>query len=110
VRRKLKQTQMEQLLDIKPSTWSNYENGFSEPSIEGLVKISRFFGISLDELLLQDLASLDEIAAGKTSRRHKQYQANETLRRWEEQPPAIGYIVNELKKLRLDVNNIKRNQ
>ena len=38
------------------STWSNYENGRSVPGFDDLIKISKIFAISVDELLFTDLS------------------------------------------------------
>jgi transcriptional regulator with XRE-family HTH domain len=46
---------MEDLLGVREKTWSNYENGVSEPGIEGLIQISNFFGVTLDALIVEDL-------------------------------------------------------
>ena len=36
---------------IKPSAYSHYENGIREPNLGTLVKISDFFGVSIDFLV-----------------------------------------------------------
>lgn len=43
-------------LNIKRTTLSGYENGSSEPNSENLIRLSEFYGVSLDELLKQDLS------------------------------------------------------
>ncbi len=43
------------LLGIKPPTVSKYESGMVQPSIEGLINLSEFFGITVDDLLKRDL-------------------------------------------------------
>lgn len=51
-------------LGLKRTTYANYESGHSEPNVEALIKISSFYGINLDDLLLKDLTDgkiLDEI-------------------------------------------------
>lgn len=42
-------------LDINLSTWGNYENDVSQPNLDVLMKISKFFGISESDLLHEDL-------------------------------------------------------
>lgn len=49
------QKEMERLLNIGEKTWSNYENKNSEPKLDILIVISEFFGVTLDELVLEDL-------------------------------------------------------
>lgn len=53
----LNQSDMPDILGIQRSTWANYENGATEPPIETIIKISRYFGISLDDLMLKKLDS-----------------------------------------------------
>lgn len=42
-------------IGIKKGTMSNYELGNTEPKLNLLCEISKFFGISIDDLLLQDI-------------------------------------------------------
>lgn len=56
--RNLRQEQMQTELNIERSTWSNYENKQTEPKIEVLIRIAKFFGVGLDELLMEDLAEV----------------------------------------------------
>lgn len=53
----LNQSDMPDILGIQRSTWANYENGATEPPIDTILKISRYFGISLDDLMLKKLDS-----------------------------------------------------
>jgi len=46
-----KQAEIADSIGVTVSTWSNYEVGKSEPNLEILIKISDFFGISIDSLL-----------------------------------------------------------
>lgn len=60
--RKQKELRQEEIsfhLGCSDSTWSNYEKGNTIPSLDCLVFISSFFGITLDELVLQDLEKRD---------------------------------------------------
>lgn len=43
---------------FKSSTLSNYENDNTEPDIKGLINISKFFGIAIDDILLVDLENV----------------------------------------------------
>lgn len=47
-------------LDVKRSSWSGYENGSAEPSLELLVRVSEYFKVSIDKLLKHDLSALSE--------------------------------------------------
>lgn len=47
----MKQYEAADALGIKPSAYSHYENGIREPNLGTLVKISDFFGVSIDFLV-----------------------------------------------------------
>ncbi len=47
----LTQDKLASLLNGKKSLISNYENGYSTPDIETLIKLADIFQISLDELV-----------------------------------------------------------
>lgn len=51
---KLSQEQLAEKLDVARQTISNWENGKFYPDIDALVKISKCFNISLDDLLSYD--------------------------------------------------------
>lgn len=51
---KLSQEQLSEKLDVTRQTISNWENGKFYPDIDALVKISKCFNISLDDLLNYD--------------------------------------------------------
>lgn len=51
---KLSQEQLAEKLDVTRQTISNWENGKFYPDIDALVKISKCFNISLDDLLSYD--------------------------------------------------------
>ncbi|HYE55330.1 MAG TPA: helix-turn-helix transcriptional regulator [Chitinophagaceae bacterium] len=104
--KKLKQKDMEPLVGIKASTWSNYENGFSKPSIDDVVQFSKFFGVSLDELVLHDLRAKADPSTIRPSRKNKLYQVNEGLRKWEEQNVTWNYLAREVRKLRMEMNTV----
>ena len=63
--KKLSQQQVADKIGINQKTYSNYENGQAEPSIEKLIKLARLFGVSVDTLIgndadIIDLTTLDE--------------------------------------------------
>lgn len=66
--RKLKNLSQQQVADnigINQKTYSNYENGKAEPSIDKLIKLAKLFGVSVDTLIgndaeIVDLTTLDE--------------------------------------------------
>lgn len=47
----LTQEQLANALNGKKSLISNYENGYSTPDIETLIKLADIFNVSLDELV-----------------------------------------------------------
>ena len=59
-RKKRSQEEVALALEMKRSTWSGYESGVARPSYERLIEISRYFGISIDPLLKQDIEKLGE--------------------------------------------------
>ncbi len=102
----LRQEQMGDYTGIARTTWSNYENNLSEPSIAGLIEISNFFGITLDELMLSDLETKEkeDIKKGIPKKLIQHYNITNIS-----QEPAgdLSFIVKELKNLRKEVNSIK---
>ena len=46
----LKQQELAEILGIKRNTYSDWENGKTEPSFENLVKLADLFKVSLDWL------------------------------------------------------------
>lgn len=44
------------IFGVNHSTYSKYENGLVQPSMEGLIAISEFFGVTVDDLLKKDLS------------------------------------------------------
>lgn len=49
------QTDLAELLSIKPNSISNYENSVSEPTIDQVYQLIKIFDISADKLLYIDL-------------------------------------------------------
>ena len=46
----LKQQELAEILGIKRNTYSDWENGKTEPRFDNLVKLADFFNVSLDWL------------------------------------------------------------
>jgi len=56
--RKFKNLYQSEIADstgFKRTTYNNYERGVSEPSLNDLLKISKYFGLTLDEIVTIDL-------------------------------------------------------
>lgn len=107
-------------LEISRATWSNYENNSTEPGLEKLVKIARFFGIRIDDLLTTDLsknkhlldqtgAHLDEEAfASDEERKRILYSPEgENTEAKENQETAIWYLLREVKAIRQELDEWK---
>lgn len=52
----LTQADIERKLEIKRSTWNNYESGLSKPYVEVLIGIAKFFDVAEGDLLHLDLS------------------------------------------------------
>lgn len=50
------QTNLGNKLGLERTSVSNYENDISEPPLQVVVRIANYFGVSLDELLINDLS------------------------------------------------------
>jgi len=108
--RGLKQDQLKEFLGINRTTWSTYEVGRSEPSIGVLISISKFFGVSLDDLLLKNLRlsafmSAEKTVPPKVLRSLVQPVENE-LFLLKEPESDLSFILRELKKLRHEVDHL----
>lgn len=61
--RKAKGLTQEQIADsigIPRTTWSSYEIGASEPSIDGIIRIANFFGVDPGSILSADASLMDK--------------------------------------------------
>ncbi|MFA5573646.1 MAG: helix-turn-helix domain-containing protein [Brumimicrobium sp.] len=58
--RKLSQEEVANTLKLTRSSYSGYENGIAEPGIENLLKLSKFYLIPLEDLLIKDLGKSSE--------------------------------------------------
>jgi len=56
------QAQMRAIFGIKRASWSNYERGDITPRITELIEFSRYFGVSLDDLVLHDLGERERLS------------------------------------------------
>lgn len=66
-KRGLSQAEMLDHLGFPRTTWSSYENGVSQPGIDGIVRIASFFGISVTELLEEDLTEKEYLLFNESS-------------------------------------------
>lgn len=49
--KEISQEEMSKILNLGSTTYKNYENNITEPSIGTLVKLADYFNVSLDELV-----------------------------------------------------------
>ena len=58
---KMTQTELSEVLNVKPTTISKYESGALEPNIESLKKMAELFNISIDTLVGEDVFDISKI-------------------------------------------------
>ncbi len=54
----IKQKDMAKFLDVSEANYSKYENSDVDIGIEKLLKLADFFGVTLDQLIKQDLSEV----------------------------------------------------
>jgi len=54
-RKKLNQSDFEEIMGIKQTTWNNYERGNSYPKLLDFIQISKYFDITESDLLHKNL-------------------------------------------------------
>ena len=67
-RRSKTQDDVATALNMKRSTLSGYENEVSEPSIEALIAISKYFNVAIDTLIKVDLTKIGEFQLSQLER------------------------------------------
>ena len=70
---KLTQDDLSSLLNISRQAYSNYETSKRTPDLDSLLHISRFYRISIDELVLHNLQSTYHTSALKTGEEYIPY-------------------------------------
>lgn len=70
---KLTQDDLSSLLSISRQAYSNYETSKRTPDLDSLLHISRFYRISIDELVLDNLQSTYHTSALKTGEEYIPY-------------------------------------
>ena len=56
------QIEISEYLNVSRATYSNYENGITEPSINSIICIAKFYNVSLDFLLTDTKIEFDKIS------------------------------------------------
>ena len=70
---KLTQDDLSSLLNISRQAYSNYETSKRTPDLDSLLHISRFYRISIDELVLDNLQSTYHTSSLKTGEEYITY-------------------------------------
>jgi transcriptional regulator with XRE-family HTH domain len=100
--KKLRQHEMYDSLGFPRTTWSNYEQCRTAPSLDGLIRISRFFGVTLDELIAEDVEQKFE------GRKYKKYAYSDSITLVEEPNTAgLDYLKTRLERLENEIGMIK---
>lgn len=73
IRRKIGLTQAEiaSHCGVTQNTWSNYENGVSEPDLKTLIKISYILNINIDDLIRLNFNNVDVISEKYALKKHQ---------------------------------------
>lgn len=82
------QGQMRSICGISGATWSNYENGVSKPNLEKVLKISKIFGVTINDLLEVDLehANENQLSSNKlSSPKYTEYNVSSLVK----EPPPL---------------------
>ena len=77
--KKMTQTEVAEVLGVKPATISKYEAGALEPNIESLKKLAELFEVSVDELLKEDEFDVSKINVLKVLREQKEMKLKGNL-------------------------------
>jgi transcriptional regulator with XRE-family HTH domain len=88
----LKQAEIKAAIGIERTTWNNYETGVSNPNLEGLVSIAKYFGVSEHDLLHTDLKKLAHPIAKKSDTEKTE---NRTPNITPNSTPNVPYVPNE---------------
>lgn len=95
---------MQSRLGISRTTWSNYENGITNPSVDDLIRFSKFFEVTLDELIIENLAG-NSFSSKKKNSKPIPYKQNDAISLSAE--PEFIQLQQEMKKLKEEMNAIK---
>ena len=106
----LNQLDMESWLGVGRSTWSNYENGVTDPSIKDIINFAKFFRVTMDQLILHDLGAKDPLPKkqklkSRMLRKKIVSATNSTVTYAAE--TEMKQLLKELKKLREEVDFMK---
>jgi transcriptional regulator with XRE-family HTH domain len=115
----INQTTLAAMLDVRPNTISNYENGISSPDFEIMEKLTGIFGVTVDALLYKNLSEDEKYntisGAGKGGYNPDYKESNENVA---EEPSAdykakksddtaFWIIMDQLKEIRKELSEVK---
>lgn len=97
--KRLTQTQVGNYLGITVSAYGNYELGQREPSIDMLLKLADYFGVTVDYLLGRDTNTVTNVAPFKTKKiptlsEEDEDMLNTYLELSDDSKRAVRYAVN----------------
>ena len=69
----LSQSQIAKYLNIQQSTYSGYESGTYEPTIETLCKLADYYHVSLDELVGRETSNINLFALKPVKKKLVEY-------------------------------------
>jgi transcriptional regulator with XRE-family HTH domain len=75
----LKQAEIHEILGFPRTTWSSYENGASQPDIDGILRIADFFGVAVTDMLSRDLTNAHLILEKTEGKKQKNAHLNAHL-------------------------------
>lgn len=106
---------MPQYISISRATWSHYENSKSQPPINGLIEIAGFFSISLDDLILKDLAATDPegykfLERKRSYKKHTAYLLSEARSGVEDFEQVYHLLQERITELEKKVEQLERIQ
>lgn len=92
-----KQADMLDNIGIARTTWSSYENGVSQPDIDGILKIAAFFDIQVSTLLDKDLHQSDTAAIEKENEnQNTNYKSGNTAEEIGVQSLQMDQLISEV--------------
>jgi transcriptional regulator with XRE-family HTH domain len=94
------QQELAEFVGIKRSMLNNYENQISNPSIESLLKVSEYFNISINTLLLVDFSKLSGSQLSELERGLDVYVKGSKLR-------VLATTVNEKNEDNVELVSVK---
>lgn len=79
-RRGRTQDEVSTSLEMKRSTLNNYENSISQPSLEALIAISKYYKVAIDTLIKVDLSQLPESQISQIEKGYDPFITGSNLR------------------------------